>query len=97
MKKISLVLAIAFGAVFFGLLGCKLASNGPNTNVGDPKLTDTKARDAADIKTLEERFTAAFRAKDVSAISVRQRHCLREGVFPVFAIGSPAFNMHSKP
>src|SRR5215471_9835074 len=38
------------------LLGCKLASNGPNTNVGDPKLTDTRARDAADIKTLEERL-----------------------------------------
>ena len=77
MKKISLVLAIAFGAVFFawslfplaiGLIGCNRASNGANTNVGDPKLTDTRARDAADIKTLEERLTTAFRAKDVNAI-----------------------------
>lgn len=69
-----------------GLLGCKLASNGTNTNAGDPKLTDTRARDAADIKTLEERFTTAFRAKDVNAI---MQLCVPDDSLVVFDVQPP--------
>ena len=59
------ILARILLALVIGLLGCNRASNGAFTNVGDPKLADTKARDAADIKTLEERFRSAFCGKVV--------------------------------
>ena len=73
-------------ALVIGLLGCNRASNGANTNVGDPKLTDTRARDAADIKTLEERFTTAFRAKDVNAI---MQLCVPDDSLHIFDVQPP--------
>jgi ketosteroid isomerase-like protein len=44
-------------AVVAGCVGC-------STGTG----ADAKAKDQADIKALEDRFTAAFKAKDVNAI-----------------------------
>jgi len=73
-------------ALVIGLLGCNRASNRANTNGGDPKLTDTKARDAADIKTLEERFTTAFRAKDVNAI---MQLCVPDDSLHIFDVQPP--------
>jgi ketosteroid isomerase-like protein len=73
-------------ALVIGLLGCNRASNGVNTNVGDPKLTETRARDAADIKTLEERFTTAFRAKDVNAI---MQLCVPDDSLQIFDVQPP--------
>lgn len=79
LARILLALVISF-------LGCNLASNGPNTNVGDPKLTDTRARDVADIKTLEERLTTAFRAKDVNAI---MQLCVPDDSLHIFDLQPP--------
>jgi len=73
-------------ALVIGLVGCNRASNGANTNVGDPQLTDTRARDAADIKTLEERFTTAFRAKDVNAI---MQLCVPDDSLHIFDVQPP--------
>jgi len=73
-------------ALLIGLLGCNRASNGANTNVEDPKLTDTRARDASDIKTLEERFTTAFRAKDVNAI---MQLCVPDDSLHIFDVQPP--------
>jgi ketosteroid isomerase-like protein len=47
-------------------LGCVGCSQAPPS--ADTKAPDTKAKDLADIKALEDRFTAAFKAKDVNAI-----------------------------
>ena len=73
-------------ALVIGLLGCNRASNEANTNVGNPKLTDTRAHDAADIKTLEERLTTAFRAKDVDAI---MQLCVPDDSLFVFDLQPP--------
>jgi len=47
-------------------LGCVGCSQAPPS--ADTKPADTKAKDLADIKALEDRFMAAFKAKDVNAI-----------------------------
>jgi uncharacterized protein (TIGR02246 family) len=47
------------------LAGCVGCSSGPGP---DTKAPDTKAKDQTDIKALEDRFWAAFKAKDVNAI-----------------------------
>ncbi len=73
-------------ALVIGLLGCNRASNGPDPNVGNPKLTDTRARDVADIKTLEERFRTAFRTKDVNAI---MQLCVPDDSLVVFDVQPP--------
>lgn len=73
-------------ALVISLLGCNRASNGASTNLGDPKLADTRARDAADIKTLEDRFTTAFRAKDVNAI---MQLCVPDDSLVVFDVQPP--------
>lgn len=80
------ILALILFALSIGLPGCKRASNGANTNVGDPKLTDASARDAADIKTLEERFRIAFRAKDVNAI---MQLCVPDDSLHIFDLQPP--------
>ena len=55
---------VFFGALLtLGCIGCSQAPAGPDT-----KTADTKAKDLADIKALEDRFTAALKAKDVNAI-----------------------------
>ena len=79
-------LARVLFALVIGLLGCNRASNVANTNIGDPKLTDTRARDAADIKTLEERFKTAFRAKDVNAI---MQLCVPDDSLHIFDVQPP--------
>jgi uncharacterized protein (TIGR02246 family) len=48
---------ILFVALLAGCVGC-----------GPAPVADTKAQDQADIKALEDRFVAAFKAKDVNAI-----------------------------
>jgi ketosteroid isomerase-like protein len=53
--------------------GCSTAPSGADTktadtNPADTKPADTKAKDVGDIKALEDRFMAAFKAKDVNAI-----------------------------
>ena len=73
-------------ALVIGLLGCNRASNGANKKVGDPRLTDTGARDAAEIKTVEERFTTAFRAKDVNAI---MQLCVPDDSLHIFDVQPP--------
>lgn len=73
-------------ALVMGLLGCNRASNEPNTNAGNMKLTDTRARDLAEIKTLEERFRNAFRAKDVNAIL---QLCVPDDSLLVFDVQPP--------
>jgi ketosteroid isomerase-like protein len=52
MKKTAIVLAM----LMVGLTGCNTAP------------ADQKVKDQADIKALEDRFVAAFKAKDVNAI-----------------------------
>ena len=52
------------GALF--ALGCIGCSQAPNT--AETKPADTRAKDLADIRALEDRFMAAFKAKDVNTI-----------------------------
>ncbi len=59
MKKTEMLI----GALLLGCVGCNQA---PATT--DTKAVDTKDKDMADIKALEDRFMAAFNAKDVNAI-----------------------------
>jgi ketosteroid isomerase-like protein len=47
-------------------LGCVACTQAPPS--ADIKPADTKAKDLADIKALEDRFMAAFKAKDINAI-----------------------------
>lgn len=47
---------------------CAGCSAGTDTKAADAKAAEMKAKDEADIKALEERFVAAFKAKDVPAI-----------------------------
>ena len=68
------------------LLGCNKTPAGVDANSGDAKLMDTKARDIADIKALEERFTTAFRAKDVDAI---MQFCVPDDSLVVFDVHPP--------
>ena len=65
MKKTEMLL----GAML--ALACVACSQAPSTTdskAADSKAADTKAKDLADIKALEDRFMAAFKAKDVNAI-----------------------------
>ena len=53
---------IILGAfVIVGLTGCA-------TQTAQTTMPDTRAKDVADIKALEDRYVAAFNAKDVDAI-----------------------------
>ncbi len=59
---------ILIGALLvLACLGCTQAPPSTDAKAGDTKA-DTKAKDIADIKALEDKFVAAFRAKDVNAI-----------------------------
>jgi hypothetical protein len=50
-------------------VGCSEApSTRADSKAADTRSADTKARNLADIKALEGRFMAAFKAKDVKAI-----------------------------
>jgi len=54
---------LLFTALVAGCVGCA-----PATAPTPVPAPDTKAQDMADIKALEDRFTAAFKAKDIGAI-----------------------------
>ena len=82
--KTTLVLAPLLIAIC--LTGCRQTPTGANTNSGDTKSMDTRAQDTADIKALEERFTNAFRAKDVNAI---MQLCVPDDSLVVFDVHPP--------
>ena len=52
-------------ALFVICAGC---ATSPDPKAAEAKAAETKAKDEADIKALEDRFVAAFKAKDVNAI-----------------------------
>ncbi len=51
-----------------GCAGCNQARPPVDTKAADTRAADLKTIDLADIKALEDRFMAAFNAKDVNAI-----------------------------
>jgi len=69
-----------------GFVGCKLPSNRANAEPGDAGRIDSKAQDIADLRALEDRFTAAFRAKDVNAI---MELCVPDDSLVVFDVHPP--------
>ena len=69
-----------------GLAGCHQTAAPTNTNPGDTKSMDTNAKDVADLKALEERFNAAFKAKDVNAI---MQFCVPDESLVVFDVHTP--------
>jgi uncharacterized protein (TIGR02246 family) len=75
---------ILAGALLLGCIGC---SSGPGA--------DTRAKDQADIKALEDRFLAAFKAKDVNAIMAYyvpdQSLIVFDAVPPRQYTGAPAY------
>lgn len=69
-----------------GMVSCRLTPANGNNNSGDKQSMDTNAQDVADIKALEEQFTAAFRARDVNAI---MQFCVPDESLVVFDVHPP--------
>jgi ketosteroid isomerase-like protein len=69
-----------------GLAGCHQTPTGANANSGDTKSMNTKTQDVEDLTALEERFTTAFRAKDVNAI---MQLCIPDDSLVVFDVHPP--------
>jgi ketosteroid isomerase-like protein len=69
-----------------GLTGYRQSLIGADNPSGDTKPTDTNAQDIADLKAVEDRFMAAFRAKDVNAI---MELCVPDESLVVFDVTPP--------
>jgi ketosteroid isomerase-like protein len=66
------------------LAGCDRSPTG--TQPSGVKPVDTRAQDEADLRTLEDRFMTAFRAKDVNAI---MQFCVPDDSLVVFDVHPP--------
>lgn len=64
MKLNTCILSI----LMLGFAGCNQAPPAADNKTPDATAADSKAKDLADIKALEDRFMTAFKAKDVNAI-----------------------------
>jgi ketosteroid isomerase-like protein len=65
MKPVNVLVLILLA---IGLIRYNQSLSGADAKSGEAKPVDTKAQDIADLKTVEDRFMTAFRAKDVNAI-----------------------------
>lgn len=62
------VLVVMGALLTLGCIGCTQAPTGADTKEAEAKAAESKAKDLADIKALEDRFMTAFKAKDVNAV-----------------------------
>jgi ketosteroid isomerase-like protein len=65
MKPLKILVLIPLA---IGLIRYNQSLSGADAKSGEAKAVATKAQDIADLKTVEDRFMTAFRAKDVNAI-----------------------------
>jgi ketosteroid isomerase-like protein len=79
--KVLVLTLLAIGLIAYN----QLLSRAHGTS-GDTTPTDTKAQDISDIKAVEDRFLAAFRAKDVNAI---MELCVPDESLVVFDVTPP--------
>src|SRR5262249_32922891 len=80
MKPVKILVLILLA---IGLTRYNQSLGGADAKSGEAKPVDTKAQDIADLKTVEDRFMTAFRAKDVNAIIGLCGPDERLGVFDV--------------
>ena len=83
MKPEKILVPILFAA---SLAGCNQAPTGAAPKPDDAKPIDSRAQDIADVKAVEDRFVAAFKAKDVNAII---QLCLPDDSLVVFDVHPP--------
>lgn len=83
MKPEKILAPILFAA---SLAGCNQAPTGAAAKPADAKPIDIQAQDVADVKAVEDRFVAAFKAKDVNAI---MQLCVPDDSLVVFDVHPP--------
>jgi hypothetical protein len=72
--------------IAIGLLGMNQSPSRADTKSTDAKPMDTNAEDVADLRSLEDRFITAFRAKDVKRI---MELCVPDESLVVFDVTPP--------
>jgi len=78
--------ALALTLLAIGLLGYNPSLTRAHSTSGDTNSIDNHSQDIADLKAVEDRFMAAFRAKDVNAI---MELCVPDESLVVFDVTPP--------